>query len=50
MASSANQRMAAVTPEPQVVMIGLFTSTPACANAAAMRSGAISRPFSMSLA
>jgi hypothetical protein len=44
-ASSANHRVAAVTPEPQLVMIGLSRSTPPALNFSAIFSGAISRPF-----
>ena len=44
--SSASVRMAAVTPEPQEVMIGLSRSTPADVNAASMRSREARRPLS----
>jgi hypothetical protein len=48
MASSANHRVAAVTPEPQLVMTGLPRSTPPAAKRSLIFSGAISRPPSIS--
>ena len=45
-ASNPIARITALTPDPQVVMIGLSVSTPAFLKAAAIFSGEASRPFS----
>src|SRR5215475_2262430 len=47
MASSASHKVAAATPEPQLVITGWSRSTPPAASAALILSGGNSRPFSM---